>query len=693
MRAGVLIRLALASLTGLPAAGAQELRFGRDGNITWEGEVSGLQDVATIQPEFRPSLAPGTTAIGVAPDGRVELSHADHPQALLPIRLDEGENLASSLVANGGSIVSETSLELDRKLLAAILQGLLTPQSTGTAFERKGDEILGTLLTVDLGAIVGVNRIRFFPRNTLLPSPTTPFQNDFLRNFEVRVHDGLLLNEAGLPAWGTWESLLTVEGNSKPVTVVEIDPPRYLRFVRLRATSAIPFEVEKFQIFGEGFFPAARYLSPVVDLGTPSNWGQVRWERGVTGEEALTDLVIRTRTGSDDTPFVYNRQEVGNPNAEDIPLSVDNPGEPLSRKEFLALPADGTAADIWERGSISDDVGNWSPWSPPYPTADGLSAAGARNVSPAPRTYFQFQVEFLSRGLHSSQILEGISFEFTRPALADALVAEIFPREVEAALPTEFVYAVRAEMGPGELQGFNGFELSTQGRAERIEGLEIVAADGTGILDHTFETQDAVTDEGQAAITSYTGEGFSVRFPRITEDGTVLRIRFVNQVLAYSSDFGGRARVEGTDAFQWVEGGDAASLNEGDAGWDSGITVLSPGVTRGGLIGGFSLKAPVLTPNGDGVNDRLRMRFEVLTVVGDADIQVAVFDVSGRRRGTIFEHQGGNGTYTSAGFDGLDWGGRDDRGDPLPPGLYLLQLRVEGDARSTSAVRTLGIAY
>ncbi len=693
MRAGALIRLALAVLTGLSPTGAQELRFGRDGNITWEGEVSGLEGVATIQPEFRPSLTPGVTEIGVAPDGRVELAHADHPQAILPVELDEGENLSSSLVANGGSIVSETSLELDRRLLAEILQGLLTPESTGTAFERKGDKINGTLLTVDLGAIVGVNRLRFFPRNTLLPSPTTPFEDDFLRNFEVRIHDGLLLNPAGLPALGTWESLLTVEDNSEPVTVVEIDPPRYVRFVRLRAASAIPYEIEKFQIFGEGFFPFARYLSPVVDLGTPSNWGQIRWQRGVTGDETLTDLAIRTRTGSDDTPFVYNRREVGNPNAADIPLSIDNPGEPLSRKEFLALPADGTAADIWERGSIGDDVENWSPWSPPYPATEGLSAAGTRNVSPAPRTFYQFQVEFLSRGLHSSQILEGISFEFTRPALADALVAEIFPRDVEAALATGFVYAVRADMRRAEVQGFNAFELSTQGRAERIEGLEMVAADGTTILAHDFETQDAVTDEGEAAITSFTDEGFTVRFPRITEDGTVLKIRFVNQVLAYSSDFAGRALVEGTDAFQWVEGGDAASLDEADAGWDSGITVLSPGVTGGGLIGGFSLEAPVLTPNGDGVNDRLRLSFEVLTVVGEADIQVALFDVSGRRLATIFEHQGGNGTYTSAGFSGLDWGGRDDRGNPLPPGFYLVRLKVEGDARSTAEARAVGIAY
>ncbi len=677
------VPILLALACGLSATGAQEMRFGQGGNITWQGAVSGLDGVATIQPEFRPSLTPHTTAIGVAPDDRIDLVHSDYPDAILPIRLDEGENLSASLVAASGSIVSETAVEINKDELAAILQELLSPEPTGTAFERKGTNILGTLLTVDLGAIVGVNRIRFFPRNTFLPAPTTPFQNDFLRNFELRIHDGLHLNEAGLPALGTWESFLTVHGSTEPVTVVEIDPPRYLRFVRLRASSSIPFEIEKLQIFGEGFFPAAQYLSPIVDLGTPSNWGQIRWTRNVLGAEPLTDLIVRTRTGSDDTPFVYNRREVGNPNAEDIPFSIDNPSEPLSRAEFLALPVKGTAADPYERGSIRDDLDHWSPWSPPYADADG-----SRNISPAPRTYIQFRVDFLSRGLHSSQVLNSVALEFTRPALADALIAEVFPRTVEAARAIAFAYAVRAEMERTELQGFNGFELFTQGRVERITRLEIVSADGQRILDHTFETQDRVADEGHAAITSITDAGFAVRFPRIETDGTILKIHFVNRVLAYSSDFSGRALVQGTDAFQWVQAGNAAALDERDASFDSGITVLSPAVTRSGLIGNFALDTPVFTPNRDGVRDGLRLRFEVLTVVGEADIEVALFDISGRQRATIFAHRGGNGTYTS-----LHWDGSNDHGELLPPGVYLVRLEVVGDARSTAAVRSVGIAY
>ncbi len=672
----------LALACGLSTAAAEEVRFGQGGNITWQGEVSGLSGVSTIQPEFRPALNPNTTAIGVAPDDRIELAEPDYPQAMLPIRLDEGENLSASLVAEGGSIVSETAVEINRDELAAILQGLLSPEPTGAAFERKGTNILGTLLTVDLGATVGVNRIRFFPRNTFLPAPTTPFQNDFLRSFELRIHDGLHLNEAGLPALGTWESFLTVHDSNDPVMVVEINPPRYLRFVRLRAASSIPFEIEKLQIFGEGFFPTAQYLSPIVDLGTPSNWGQIRWTSNVLGEEALTDLIVRTRTGSDATPFVYNRTEVGNPNAEDIPFSIDNPSEPLSRAEFFNLPVEGTAADSWQRGSIRDDLDNWSPWSPPY-----SAAAGSRNTSPAPRTYFQFRVDFLSRELHSSQVLNSLAFEFTRPALADALIAEVFPRTVEAAQATAFVYAVRAEMERSELQGFNGFELFTQGRVAQIARLEIVAADGQSLLDHTFETPDRVADEGAAAITSITDEGFAVRFPRIDADGTILKIHFVNRVLAYSSDFGGRALVHETEAFQWVQAGNATALDANDAHFDSGITVLSPAVTRTGLIGNFALDTPVFTPNGDGAHDSLRLRFEVLAVVGEADIRGTLFDISGRPRATLFEHRGGNGTYAE------HWHGRNDQGQLLPPGIYLVRLEVGGDARSTAAIRSVGIAY
>ena len=686
------------SCLAITASEAEELVFGIGGNITWEGEVSGLDDVQTFEPEYRPSLDPNTTLIGIAPGERIELGHPDYPGAVLAKQLGEGENLSATLAAQIGTISTPTAPDINKSELTRLLDGLLAPDPTGEAFERKGNIINGTFVDVDLGVIVGVNRVSFFPRNTVFPAPTTPFENDFLRNFELRVHEGLKLNEAGLPSLGTWETFLSVRDNGEAVTVLDIDPPRYLRFFRLVATSSIPYEIEKLQIFGEGFFPNAQYLSPVVDLGTPSNWGQIRLQRKTQGEAALTDLIVRTRTGSDDTPFIYHRREVGNPSAEDIPFSERDPDEPLSRRDFLRLPVKGDAPGSMERGSIRDDLENWSPWSPPYSIADITSTAGARNTSPAPRAYIQFRVDFVSEELLSSNVLNSVAFDFTRPALADVLVAEVFPRQVEAARDISFVYAVRADMERTGLQGFNSFELSTPGRVERIERLEIIGSDDEPILDHTFAVQDGVTEEQTAAgdsvaITSITDAAFAVHFPQIKADDTLLKIHFVNRIFAYSTDFGGRALVQGTDAFQWVQSGNAAILQEGDANFESGITVLSADVTRTGLIGTVAFESPVFTPNGDGANDVLRMSFEVLTVVGEADIRAQLFDLGGRHRATIFEHQGANGTYTGADFPDLDWDGRDGQGNPLPPGIYLLRLEVEGDARSSATTRAVAIAY
>ena len=41
----------------------------------------------------------------------------------------------------------------------------------------------------------------------------------------------------------------------------------------------------------------------------------------------------------------------------------------------------------------------------------------------------------------------------------------------------------------------------------------------------------------------------------------------------------------------------------------------------------------------------------------------------------------------------LAWDGRDQAGDIVPPGLYLVTLSVDGDARQTRRARTVGVAY
>jgi flagellar hook assembly protein FlgD len=59
----------------------------------------------------------------------------------------------------------------------------------------------------------------------------------------------------------------------------------------------------------------------------------------------------------------------------------------------------------------------------------------------------------------------------------------------------------------------------------------------------------------------------------------------------------------------------------------------------------------------------------------------------------LIDAEGGNGVYDSARLPELGWDGKDEQGMQVPPGLYLVQVEVEGDARSSASVRTVGVAY
>ena len=293
------------------------------------------------------------------------------------------QNLAAEVLDRGGSLRAPTVFDLTALQMQVIFEDMLAADPTGQAFERKEDDILGTQLILDLGARFGVNRLRFFPRNTVFPSPGTPFQNDFLKNFEVEINDGLVLTSSGNPIWETYA---VRNDNSDRITEVFIDPPRYIRFIRLRATSAIPFEIEKLQVFGEGFFPTARYISPIIDMGSPANWGLIRTLQQQVGAADLADMQLRTRSGHDPSPLAYTRKQVALQDAPEISLSVANPDEPLLRKEYLKLPERGRQGDDWERGSVRDDLANWSPWTSPYALEE--LAAGTQILSPGPSRYF-----------------------------------------------------------------------------------------------------------------------------------------------------------------------------------------------------------------------------------------------------------------------------------------------------------------
>ena len=690
---------------------AELLQFGEDGQVTWTGlvvgTVEGIDEIGTTAPEYRSDLI--STGIGVPPrrqlyaapgGGLVDIDTAEYPDALLPHRVLEGENLATTSRTRGGGIDSPNGFAAG--VSDAVYPDLISDdETTETAFSVDGKT--GIHLDTDLGTRAAVSRIVFFPRNTLYPLPSHAFENDFLRDFKLLVNDGLTLNSRGGPEWGL--ALHERADNEDAIVVIDVDPPRFIRYIRLDNTSTIPYEIHKFQVFGAGFFAEAHYISPVIDLNKLSNWGQLRWVEEVVGDPSVSAVEIRTRTGADDSPFSFTRVRVGIPDAPEIETSLDNPGEPLLRVEYLRLREEGGDNDIWERGSFKDDTENWSPWTAPYDPVTGASAAGTPVLSPGPRRYFQFSVDFKTADPEAARVLHNLAVEVS-PALAAQLVAEVFPRQVRPAEEVPFIYAVRADMRADDVRGFDHFEMRTPNRVLKIERIEIIDAAAQHIVDHTFLVQDGITTEEvssgtatgeEVAITAFSREGFTLQFPRVFEHDTLLKIHFVDRVLTYSSTYSGRALLRGSadteeEAFQGVVEGNAGQLGPDDRAFPTGTNVLSPSVTQTDLIGTFDLGA-VFTPNGDGFNDTMALRFDVLTVVGAAEINVDVFDLGGRQHTRLLAHDGANGTYDATRFPGLAWDGRNQHGQLLPPGVYIIRVEVNGDARSSALMRPVGIVY
>ena len=93
-----------------------------------------------------------------------------------------------------------------------------------------------------------------------------------------------------------------------------------------------------------------------------------------------------------------------------------------------------------------------------------------------------------------------------------------------------------------------------------------------------------------------------------------------------------------------------------------------------------------LTPNGDGINDALRVEFDLVNVLAARRIGLRIFDLAGRLV-WVREEEG------KAGGRAWVWDGRGSWGTKVTPGLYVAELRVEGDEGSYSQRRVVAVAY
>ena len=425
-------------------------------------------------------------------------------------------------------------------------------------------------------------------------------------------------------------------------------PTQRLLF-RIFAQEGVDWEIAEFEIYGSGFVPFSRYTSNVIDLGEVLSIGDLTWS-GRQGEELGTRVDITMRSGDDAQPEVYWRYTFRGD--EQVPFSES--GTPLTKAQYRRL-------EIPEQGDIRHDKDNWLTWNTPYDFTAGSGTAHAGR----PRRFVQFDVAFHSTPESGSEV-DYLQFAASPPLVTGA-AAEINPNTAAAGELTTFTCRLRPHLEPGD----NGFDLIAIDTPAQVSGVDEVARIGGAEID--------------IEITRMDGEGFAVKVPRVDpgSTGELIELTFEARVFEYGTPFIPRLSDSELpfEVPQPVVEGDADEGHDGN-GLRVALTAIPEDPIRN-----LRLSSPVVTPNGDGANDRVEIEYQLLNLTGEVPAAIGIYELSGRKVGKI-----GVGAGPVSGLFRVEWDGSGKRG-LLPPGLYLLQVEVDADTGRNQSGRLVSVAY
>lgn len=637
-RAIIIMNLLLLCLSGLPAAGQGRRTFtlGRSA-ASWQDGGRGTDPLVITGTQFSPQL--DTTN---APGNAIDLVH--RPGWISPLYFDADVNIASRVNESGGSITAPNAVE-EKAVVREQLKGVVNGDHR-IAFERKPTRVvpvnpLGIWVILDFATPIGIHRVRFYPRNTVVASPGSSYQDDFLRAYELWVNPDLTNSQRS-------PDILVTRNTTNEEPVVDLDvAPQYVRLVKLKSLTEVAWEIDEIEVYASGYLQEATYLSDLVDLGDRATLGAARWHEEVVGREIRSEAGVRVRTGNDDSPLVFHRN------------LLDTVGVWLGETEIVA-------GDLYarlgrrEKGKIEEDVENWSPWK--------SLTNGELITAPGQRQFIQFQLDFRGQLFDTRQV-NWLAFDYLQPPLADTLRAEVYPRLVQAEKRATFRYAVLLRAA-GPIRGYDRLEVDASTQIESVHSLTI---DG---------------EEVDFSVDYIRPDGFGLNLPLLAADSTLVEFTFDVPVFRFGTTFSGRAyNSRYGDLPQRLEPGNAISFGPDDLDELSNLSVAIPRSQVGKLIGEIVTSGKVFTPNGDGVNDSFELFFNLLQLTRPTPVVLEIFDLAGRRVHQVFAEE------RSIGPAFYNWDGLLDSGERAVPGNYIWLLRVEADAFEERHAGVVGVAY
>jgi hypothetical protein len=631
--------LLLAIQTVQPAAGEVRQWSIGAGGLSWESQRL------------------SATAIGFGTPGAIQLLSFKSDQDIIP-QLQWVDGFPSGYVAEQSQARIWDNISLKEPNLP-IVDGSDT-SSTGNRFKRFGVSQQGTNIFFDLGTRFPVNRIAFFPRQTGQDDQGRPYRDDYIRGYEISVNGGKSFNQEDAPIYSL---LKREEFTAKDYTEI-LFPLQFVRYIRLEITSANPFEIAEFQVFGNGFAPRGLYRSKVIDLGETANFSRLGWELEMLRQDgdslavvpaAAAEVSVRMRTGVDSTALVYYKYTN------------------LFTGERIEVPeSEYRKLDEQLQGPVGDDVTNWSAWSAPF------VSSGRQIDLPSPRRYFQFEIAVESQAILDGVRVKSLSVEHSIPPLAQQLVGEISqldtPRPegnvpiVPAGVKSTFACDVIADVSGTDV-GFDGLQISAPGNPRFVEFLL-----GSPLAS---VTPDSIEERPGSLKVFFPGHRVESR-----ASGT-MRVVFETEVFVQGTFFQAEAfDTQGIELPQRVLPGDANPEVSTNA-----LRVLTSSESTRDLLPTFAVVPPVISPNQDNVNDQTGISYTLVQLVRPVEVRASIHDLAGRPVRVLFSEAEGSGSYT------WYWDGRDDDKNLLPIGIYLVRLEAKTEGGSFVRTGSIGVVY
>jgi hypothetical protein len=413
--------------------------------------------------------------------------------------------------------------------------------------------------------------------------------------------------------------------------------PRKARLMFFRGVQCGGWGVAKWgemQLFSPGYPAQVEMQSSFIDLGLVAGDNRPKVIKSLSWDADIpsgTRLQLRSRSG--------------NALAEEYTF-YDRKGDIVTEEKWASSPK-------VLRGAVDTSLvasQDWGEWSNLY------QFSGESFQSASPRRFIQLQMLLSTDDPDLAPTINSLSVEFEE-ALVQGALGSISPRQVTPNEDTQFTYTLWPQSDALD----SGFDRLRFTFAEAIDPGSV-----------------EITSSGQtiaATSVSALGDSLFIDLPQaITDDS--LQVSFTARVLANASvftlDLGSSTRPS---IWQSVE---AATRR-------SNIIMLPDLASSDQLIGDLSLGSEIFTPNGDGINDQLTVRFVALKVEGTQPV-VEIYDLAGRLVTRLLSTSGDAQQQFS-------WPGNDASGRRVDPGIYLLRIDLGADSGNDTILRTIAVAY